>query len=232
MQIDDEMVEAAEAEFYRTQGDMRAALQAALSVRGEVEPVAWQYRTRFREEVDTSWSEWSPWIGGPVPEWDPEMIDHVQLEKRPLYTTPPAQAVAVKGLEWPDECRRGRRVHAMGVGFRYCIAHYGGDAGSTIYRWAPPEGRWSLPYETYEATKAAAQADYEKRIRSALVSTPPDLAERVRELEEALRPFAEFGQQSTDENGWASNIHREGMSTWFGSKDFRRAARAMEPDNG
>lgn len=46
------------------------------------------------------------------------------------------------------------------------------------------------------------------------------------ELREALRPFAEFGE-NTGDDGWLSNIHNEGISTWFGPSDFRRAARLL-----
>lgn len=46
---------------------------------------------------------------------------------------------------------------------------------------------------------------------------------KTEELEAALKPFAEFAD-NTDENGWTSRIHHEPISTWFGPSDFRRAA--------
>ncbi|MGW9333636.1 hypothetical protein [Bosea sp. NPDC055594] len=54
----------------------------------------------------------------------------------------------------------------------------------------------------------------------------PSLSERVAVLEAALRPFADFAQW-TDAEGWACNIHREGISVWFGPSDFRRARAAL-----
>lgn len=56
------------------------------------------------------------------------------------------------------------------------------------------------------------------------------LEAEVQRLREALRPFADFGSW-VDEEGWSSNIHREGISVWFGPSDFRRARAAMEPTN-
>lgn len=74
---------------------------------------------------------------------------------------------AVKTLEWPNECPKGRRVAGKGL-LEYCIAHYGGDVGDPVYRWAAPSSSWSEPLYTFEAAKAAAQADFESRIRSTL----------------------------------------------------------------
>jgi len=48
----------------------------------------------------------------------------------------------------------------------------------------------------------------------------------IEALEKALRPFAEFGE-NTNADSWASNIHKEPISTWFGPSDFRRAHEAI-----
>lgn len=78
--------------------------------------------------------------------------------------------VKVKPLEWPVLCKRGRRVNCAPSSLvSYCIAHYGGDGDGTIYRWGKAHSPWSEPFGTYEEAKASAQADYEKRILSALV---------------------------------------------------------------
>jgi outer membrane murein-binding lipoprotein Lpp len=53
---------------------------------------------------------------------------------------------------------------------------------------------------------------------------PRALARERNEAVAALKPFAMFGAQWTDEGGWTSNIHREAISTWFGPSDLRRAA--------
>ena len=42
-------------------------------------------------------------------------------------------------------------------------------------------------------------------------------------MREALEPFAEFGRRNVDDHGWKSNIHREGISVWFGPSEFRAA---------
>ncbi|WP_338633838.1 hypothetical protein [Afipia carboxidovorans] len=82
------------------------------------------------------------------------------------------EPVTVKPLEWPPRCPRGQRVHNRPALVNYTVAHYGGDVGDAIYRWAEAHSPWSDPLPTYEAAKAAAQADYEQRIRSALVNAP------------------------------------------------------------
>lgn len=76
--------------------------------------------------------------------------------------------VKVRELEWPPRCPRGQRVHNRPALVNYTVAHYGGDVGDAIYRWAEAHSPWSDPLPTYETAKAAAQADYETRILSAL----------------------------------------------------------------
>ena len=109
-------------------------------------------------------------------------------------SSPTAQtgdAVAVKPLEWPPRCPLGQRVHNRPALVNYTIAHYGGDVGEPVYRWAEAHSPWSEPLQSYEAAKAAAQADYERRIRSALVPAPavPDAVEA--EVRRRLRWIAE-----------------------------------------
>ncbi len=88
-----------------------------------------------------------------------------------LSSSPTAQTgetVAVKPLEWPPRCPLGQRVHNRPALVNYTIAHYGGDVGEPVYRWAEAHSPWSEPLQSYEAAKAAAQADFERRILSAL----------------------------------------------------------------
>jgi hypothetical protein len=47
---------------------------------------------------------------------------------------------------------------------------------------------------------------------------------RRTELELAILPFAEFGIENVDDDGWKSTIHREPISTWFGPSEFRALA--------
>lgn len=51
---------------------------------------------------------------------------------------------------------------------------------------------------------------------------------RVEKLEAALEPFgSSHVADNVDDDGWTSNIHREGISTWFGPSDFRAARQAL-----
>lgn len=47
---------------------------------------------------------------------------------------------------------------------------------------------------------------------------------RRTELELAILPFAEFGIENVDDDGWKSTIHSEPISTWFGPSEFRALA--------
>lgn len=86
----------------------------------------------------------------------------------------PAAQVTVKPLEWfegdePDEWKSGPYDVWCELG-KY-----------QVYYWSIVMGE---PHETAKAAKAAAQADYEARIRSALTVTPHDPA-KVQALVEA-----------------------------------------------
>ncbi len=82
---------------------------------------------------------------------------------------------SVKKLEWPPEIRRGQRVMSGYGLIQYTICHYGGTDpnGGTVYRWAAQNEGWHGPLFSYEDARAAAQADYERRILSALEATTP-----------------------------------------------------------
>lgn len=119
-----------------------------------------------------------------------QSVEGDRLAVRLSAPAQPAAQVVVKGLRWPPECPRGQRVHGRGApfdGVEYCIAHYSGSHGDDIvYRWAPPKGKWSEPFDSFEAAKAAAQADYEQRILSALASpTDADAAVVWRSMDSA-----------------------------------------------
>lgn len=80
----------------------------------------------------------------------------------------PAAEVAVKPLEWV-EIRPGQYFEARVIGILYSV-RLGTDG---IVRWqAGHMGTWHEA-PTIEASKAAAQADYEARILSALDVTSP-----------------------------------------------------------
>jgi hypothetical protein len=94
-----------------------------------------------------------------------------------LTKSSPVEAVAVKGLEWhgPDF---EEEYWAAWIGGRYTI---GADAENGKGRWLSGVGGY---FPDVEAAKAAAQSDYEMRIRSALatLSNPEAPAARVEAL--------------------------------------------------
>lgn len=78
----------------------------------------------------------------------------------PLYLYPPAPAASVKALEWDGmECRSS-------LGDLYSINQLSENVWA-VYKNGTMFKGW---YTGEEGAKAAAQADYENRIRSALVS--------------------------------------------------------------
>lgn len=87
----------------------------------------------------------------------------------------PAVQVAVKPLEWV-EIREGQYFEARVIGILYSV-RLGSDG---VVRWqAGHMGTWH-EVNTIESAKAAAQADHEARIRSALTTQPsPDVAALV-----------------------------------------------------
>lgn len=88
----------------------------------------------------------------------------------PLYRAPPAPSVAVKALEW--EAREdGSHCGTSAIG-RY---HVFPGTGFSYDLCGPVGGRLSTHKRLSEA-KAAAQADYEARIRSALSAQAQDVA--------------------------------------------------------
>jgi hypothetical protein len=46
---------------------------------------------------------------------------------------------------------------------------------------------------------------------------------RIAELEAALQPFATFGANNVDEQGWNGGEQRQSIHTWFGPSEFRAA---------
>lgn len=153
--------------------DVREIQAAALAlIPGD--PVAWQWRQTYAGR----WGNWNDCglSSTDVQKWldlAKELPNEVQV--RPLYATSAPLPVAVKALEWDD----GNADTPFGS---YTVADYGFDD--------EPEWRWTFhcyPYgdpdetkhATEEAAKAAAQQDYEARIRSALSSPVGGMGERA-----------------------------------------------------
>ena len=55
---------------------------------------------------------------------------------------------------------------------------------------------------------------------------------RIAELEAALEPFATFGANNVDEDGWSGREQGASIHTWFGPSEFRAARDALgtKPD--
>jgi hypothetical protein len=129
---------------------MERAIRAALSHLGE--PIAWMLRGGIErlysvgsKEVITRSERWQR---------DPGAI--------PLYLAPPTPTVKVKPLVWESVSDHVDDADGMGVLYRVLSRSDGTGALRTMTAW-----RWA-EYDTPEAAKAAAQADYEARILSAI----------------------------------------------------------------
>ncbi|SDJ25731.1 hypothetical protein SAMN05428983_0854 [Agrobacterium fabrum] len=133
----------------------------------------------------------------------PGSADHLPIGTK-FYVAPPAPSVAVKALEWK----------AHNEGFSHGRMHYGTGAFGHWYGVSRVKaGCWGcvhhidgkavhLPMtESLEEAKAAAQADYEARIRSALSAQVQDVAGwqlvPVRPTEEMLDAY--WGQTGESE---------------------------------
>lgn len=117
-------------------------------------------------------------------------------------TTPPAQAVAVKPLEWKalnEGFGHGRTYYGTGVfGHWYAVQRVKKGVWSCVHH---VDGKQIfLPSQlTYfgsiEEAKAAAQADYERRILSALTTPPADIREENERLLEHIQELLDASGQ-------------------------------------
>lgn len=56
------------------------------------------------------------------------------------------------------------------------------------------------------------------------------LEQRVENLREALEPFATFGENNVDDQGWKDGCGgRDRIVDWFGPSEFRAAKEALAP---
>lgn len=148
---------------------IRAALEAALSAAEPVATVAEMGAGGIRVLM-------------PHP---PGSADHLSIGTK-LYAAPPAPSVAVMALEWnsyrePGQSARIKAVHPFG---EYRIINNSRDGEL----WSPELGGVNVTFDGWEEAKAAAQADYEARIRSALSAQVQDVA--------LLRPEEQKAQAS------------------------------------
>lgn len=101
----------------------------------------------------------------------------------------PRAEVAVKPLVWED---RGATVDHQFKATTAIGVYYIERSKAGLFNWWTPALRGKIEVKTLVSAKAAAQDDYDARIRSALVDVPapaiaaPDLRETVKALCEAL----------------------------------------------
>ncbi|MGV1787320.1 MULTISPECIES: hypothetical protein [Agrobacterium] len=135
----------------------RAIIEAAQSA---TEPVGWQWR-------NPRWTVGGQWQHCPDGPREDKLPD---TEYRPVYAAPPAPSVAVKALEW-DAREDGSHCGTSSIGHYHVFP----GTGFSYDLCGPVGGRLSTHKRLSEA-KAAAQADYATRIRSALSAQVQDVS--------------------------------------------------------
>jgi len=124
-----------------------------------------------------------------------DQYPYVEGVKTALHDIPAAQPT-VKPLAWLDS-QQGRYSESRAIGILYSI-RLGSDG---VTRWqAGHMGPWH-EVASIEAAKAAAQADYEARILSALDMQPtvsPDVAALVEALENVIGEYDLFRKEEYD----------------------------------
>ena len=119
------------------------------------------------------------------------------------HTTPQAPAVRVKGLEWHLSGDSERWTAMRPYGECIIVRDHRASADTT-HGWYD-EGVWRW-YASFEAAKAAAFADYEQRIRSALEAEtgggehPDDLA--VDRFATAMKAKLKWERDERNRSGW------------------------------
>jgi len=180
MAVTDKMVEAALAvwcepalnrDAYRD--DVRKMLDAALTV--QQEPIMYLITSEIPAKGGFSAS--SGWV---VVKQEDDAKSRCKTMREagavatiiPLYSAPPAPAVTVNALEWKEQEEDEFSTcswSAETIGGGYCVEHRGIDCFDLWFPGNPQGSR----FITEVAAKAAAQADYDRRILSALNTKAP-----------------------------------------------------------
>lgn len=137
------------------------------------EPVAWRYRYNKNWNIANIGLEWSPWK---LMAHEPSALDaEFEIEPLYLYAAPPdAEPVKVEPLEfdWAGEQCTVRYAASRGFWVGYRIGLRADGRKALHIERIGNEDRIG-DYAEWEEAEAAAQADYEARIRSALISPAP-----------------------------------------------------------
>lgn len=177
---------------------------AALST--DAEPVAWRYRAKGDEE----------WRDATLVE---PSKDHKHIVSEPLYAAPPAPAVAVKALEWEV----GEQVEPLHKADFYTIeGQY--RQGYALHTAGLPGVTW---YGSLEEAKAAAQADYEARIRSALSAQVQDVGVDATLNEGALNALKN-NQRQLDADGCEVGVSRQALNEALAFINSVRSAQVQD----
>lgn len=177
------------------------ALETIACVEQRGEAVAWRYwRPAFRDGV---WSF--------LTREDFERVGGV-AGAEPLYLAapPPPVAVTVKPLEWEVEALSRRQKEPKFWYAETAIGGYTIEKKNKFWLGRPiPDSAKNVYYDTLEAAKAAAQADYEQRIGSALVETPAPVAavDRAALIEMVGRAIC---QEKIGNPDWPIGINKDG----------------------
>lgn len=186
--VTDKMLEAfyskAEVTSRGTILHLAEAIEAALSA-SDAEPVGWIWKSDIAERWQFVSSLEKPSLG-----FTPSFEARVQYLR--VYAAPPA--VAVKALEWTDdEWPRAKCIlgcYVINRDYRMVDLIVGHGGVSEIMR-----ARIELSkYASDADLKAAAQADYEARVRAAIVS-PADTSP-VFTVAQIVEKIKDYGQDS------------------------------------
>lgn len=126
-------------------------LPAALSTEGEAEPVAWRYRSDGKAIWNYCEGSYPRGVGAEI--------------VQPLYASPPSAGVKVKPLEW-QACQND--IHHANPDWLFC-GYVIARTGERV-TWRPSESDEWRESASLDEAKAAAQADYEARIRASLAT--------------------------------------------------------------
>ena len=124
------------------------------------EPVAWRYKTIGSEYWNyTGNSADAHWCSGP------------RKCVETLYASP--QPVAIKELEWRDDPGNDKDFHTIHA--NPPLAYYQIWWFRSGPYWLKQSAPSPVKYDTLDLAKAAAQADYDRRIRTALAIPQGDM---------------------------------------------------------
>lgn len=156
----------------------RAALAALSRAEGQ-EPDAWEGYWPGAGSIDSVTR--TTRLRSTMQQWAKDGAEITPLYRSAPSALPAQEPVAVKPLEWrvptdrPDEMEDSALLIADGIGGHYAISHPQKVGPKFLLWWAHDPFYWT-GFDTPAAAKAAAQADYEQRIRSALVKAPAPVA--------------------------------------------------------